>query len=103
MRRDDHRFAEAQTAPNDLALNDRQFFHRTFDAEIAARDHDCVRCRNHFIDLTDGRLIFNLGHHQRVALFLGQNAAQFFEVALLPRKTQGHEIDIEFNAERNIE
>ncbi len=45
VRGDDDRLAELEAALDDVALDDRQLFHRAFDAEIAARDHDRHRSR----------------------------------------------------------
>ena len=62
-----------------LALNDRQLFHRTFDPEIASRDHDDVGRGDHLVDLAHRGLIFDLGDDLGAALGFLQNPPQFLE------------------------
>ena len=102
MRRDDDRLPHPQTALHDPPLNNRQFFHRTFDPEIAARDHDRVRRVDHFIDRADGGLIFDLRHNLRCAPELFHESPEFLEIAFLPGKTQGHEIHSDLGAECHV-
>jgi hypothetical protein len=58
VRRDHNWFAKTQTALHDSPLNDRQFFHRALDPEIAPRQHYRVGGLDHFVDLTNCGLIF---------------------------------------------
>src|SRR5207248_6559100 len=102
VRRDDDRLPHSQTTLHDAPLDNWQFFHRTFDPEIAARDHDRVRRVDHFIDRADGGLVLDLRDDLRCAPEFFHESPEFLEIAFLPGKTQRHEIHSNLGAERHI-
>ena len=56
-----------------MLLNDRNFFRRHFDAEIAAGDHDSVGGFENFFQMIDGLRLFELGDDGDVAAVRGDD------------------------------
>ena len=83
-------------------MNDRQLFHRAFDPEIAARDHDHIRCFDHLANVAHGGLILDFRHNFCGAFCFLQNATQRLQVAFLPRKTERDEVYFQFDADRDV-
>ena len=102
VRRDDDGFAEADAVLDDAALDDRQIFHRAFDAEVAARDHDGVGLFDDFVEVFDGELILDLRDDARGAGMFVQHAAKLGDVARLAAKTERHHVHAELRAECDI-
>ena len=99
---DHDRFAQPNTTFDDSSLNDRQFFHRHFDAKIAAGDHDKVRDLNNVIDRLDRGLILYLGQHLGFAFFAGKQIAKLGEIAGFSNKAERNEVDAELRSECNV-
>ena len=73
LRGGDDGLAPGRGAANDVLLNDRDFFRRHFDAEIAAGDHDSVGGFENFFQMIDGLRLFELGDDGNVAAVRGDD------------------------------
>ena len=102
MGRDHDRFAQSNATFDDSSLNDRQFFHRHLDPEIAAGDHDQVRSLNNVVDRFDCGLVLDLGQHLCIAPFADKQIAKLGEIAGFSDKTERNEVDAELRSERNV-
>ena len=63
-----------------MLLNDRDFFGRHFDAEVAARDHDSVGGFENFFQMIDGLWLFKLGNDRNVAVVGGDDLLHHADV-----------------------
>src|SRR4029077_4968381 len=102
LSRDDDRLTQAKTIFNNTALDNWQFLHRTFDSQIAARDHDHIRALDHLVYGSHRQLVLDLCHDLRLALFPRQEFSQLFDVAFLAHETQSDEIRAYVHAEGDI-
>ena len=84
---------QAGGAANDVLLNDRNFFGRHFDAEIAARDHDAVGGFENFFQMIDGLRLFELGDHGDIAAVRGDDLLDHLHIGGGAHEGERHSID----------
>src|SRR5581483_10615958 len=94
--------ANAQTGLHDPALDDRQFFVRDLDAEIAARHHDAVGLLDDGIEVFDGFLVFDLRDDQRTTRRFPDERLELPNVPRGAHERKRNEIDADFQAEFHI-
>ena len=99
---DDDGTAKLDALLDDAALDDREFLHLAFDAEIAPGDHDRVGGADDVLDIADSILVFDLGDRARVRAEAAQHAFEFQNIRRLAAKTQSHKIHADLDAEFDV-
>ena len=102
VRRDDERLAHAHARLHDPPLDDRQLFVRTFNAEIATRDHDGVRLGHDGVKILDCLLVLDLRHDLRPPLRIGDDRPQLQNILRLTHERQRDEIHPHLQPHRNV-
>ncbi len=99
---DDHGAAKMDALFDDPALDDREFLHLAFDAEVATGHHDGIGGADDVFDITHGVLILDFGDCARVGAKAAEHAFEFQNIGGLAAKTQRHKIHAHLDAEFDI-
>ena len=99
---DDDGFADLEGGLEDAALDDGEFLHRTFDAEIAAGDHDGVGLLDDLVDKLHGALILDLGDDLGLAVVPLQDLAQGNDIGGFAAEGEGDEVDARLGSNGDV-
>src|SRR5581483_11479556 len=96
------RFADAQTGFDNTALNDRQFFVRDLNAQIAAGDHDAIRGADDFVEVGHGLLVFDFGDDERRSGMVLKELLELKQIARFANERKRNEIDADLETKENV-
>lgn len=99
---DDDGFSEPLAAFDDSPLDDWQFFHRTFDSEIASSDHDEIGFANDVVQIPNGELVFDFRNDSSFASVGFEGGAQDIEVGGFSTEREGNEVNADLSTDGNV-
>src|SRR5579872_2902337 len=102
LRSGDDRLSPGGGTPDDVLLNDGNFFRRDFHAKVAAGDHDSVGRFKNFLQMIDGLRLLEFGDDGNVAAMLGDDLLYGANVGSGTDERQGDRVNAMGEAEFEI-